>query len=100
MSDAGEMTLTQKRAAARRALDWCGRNVGEWAVRDTLVKFTEWGDWKGGVMLSIDEETARRVVAFLKRELKEWGDQAWCVDGIYGPLAHYARLADAQRRRR
>lgn len=90
-------TLEEKRADARRALDFAGRNVREWAVRDKLTRFTRWGAWKGGEALSLDEAGARRVVAFLKKELAKWGDQEWLVDDVLKPLAHYAALAPKRR---
>ncbi len=97
MNDGDDMTHDEMRKDLKKVLPWLQRNVGEWAVRDSLKKFTAWGNWKGGEMFSLDEATARQVVTFLKRELEDLPDFA--VEEAHRDLEHYVSFAKRDARR-
>jgi hypothetical protein len=63
--------------------------VNEWSVRDTLIKFTEWGFYKGSVMVSIDETVAKNICNQLIRFIKNEA-QKQDIQDAYELVYHYA----------
>lgn len=61
----------------------------EWAVRDDLIKLTEWGFYRGDVMAIIDEEIAGNIV----RQLIEYVPDApdFFIKDLYDLLYHYEK---------
>ncbi len=96
---AGEYTAKEMRGVlSRLILPWCSKNANEWAVRDTLLKFTRWGFWRGGEYMSIDEQTAKRIVASLKAELPNEPDAF--VEEVWDVLHRYEGAARGAAKRR
>jgi len=73
------------------AISWMSKNTNEWAVRDTLIKFTHFGFYKGNVMASIDEETARKIITQLKEYVKQIEDNKRNLNEVYAIIHFYSR---------
>ena len=57
-----QMTTEQMVADLKKVLSKLKGRVNEWSVRDTLMRLTEWGFYRGDAMASIDMDMARDII--------------------------------------
>lgn len=84
----GDMTIADVRQVMIETVKLLKRKTGDWAVRDTLTKLSEWGFYKGPIYASIDEEAARDILNQLEEELEYAPDHF--VEELYDELSHWA----------
>ena len=83
------MTPEDVRKDTKKALLAMRGAVNEWAVRDTLCKLTEFGFWKGGSFVSLDEDTTRQVVDAALITIEDGIYHV--VSDIYNVVYHFAK---------
>jgi hypothetical protein len=74
------------------AIENMRKNVNQWSIRDTLLKFTEFGFYKGNVMASIDEQTALDILKQLKVYVNEIRDNERNLDEVYSLIHSYSYM--------
>lgn len=93
-NDYDTIPIDDVRKEAIRSILYMCNHTNEWSVRDTLIKFTEWGFYKGRSMVIINEKVAKDICKQLIRFLKNEAQKKDIWD-VYDIVSHYA--SDEQR---
>lgn len=90
-SDEDEMTFDEIKQETLEAIKNMKSMTNEWAVRDTLIKFTNWDFYRGEYMAIIDEKIARDICDQLYNYVQ--GIREFQAEHLYevaDKVSHYA----------
>jgi hypothetical protein len=86
LKEQDEMTPQEVKEELLDEINKMKKTTNQWSTRDTLKKFTEYGFWQGGVMASLDSDTAKEVAEQLYDYVKGLKPGHWGIEEIYDSL--------------
>ena len=86
-----EMSFDEIKDEVLSAIEFMKKNTNQWAIRDTLLKFTQWGFYQGPAMVAIDIEMADEICRQLEKYFNEIKNRKNLVYEIYDVVHHYSR---------